>query len=57
VLLGRGIERIRAYAPRHHGIDVAPLADASERIAVDAERVERSGEPLPPLDPPRIEPR
>jgi predicted metal-dependent hydrolase len=53
-LMRRAIRRIRAYGPRHRGMDVAALAGAAEAHASAIEDEERAGRDIPQIDPPRI---
>ncbi len=54
VLMRRALSRITRFGKRHHGIDLERLAAEIESQAELVEAADRSGEPLPALEPPRI---
>jgi predicted metal-dependent hydrolase len=55
-LMRRALSRIERYPLDHGGIDVRGLAGEVDRHAAAVEAAERSGDPLPAVEPPMIEP-
>jgi uncharacterized protein len=56
-LLRRALSRISDHRPRHRGIELDGLVDGVERQAEAMERADRGGDPMPEIEPPRIETR
>ena len=54
-LMRRALSRIAGHRPRHRGIELDPLVEEVERQAEAVERADRGGDPMPEIQPPRIE--
>lgn len=54
MLLRRAVERIKPYGPRHRGVDIRALTEATSAVAESIEGERRTRRSLPPQDFPRI---
>ncbi|MGH2686112.1 MAG: hypothetical protein ACRDJP_11660, partial [Actinomycetota bacterium] len=54
-LMRRALSRIAGHRPAHRGIELDALVEEVERQAAVVEEADRSGGPMPEIEPPGIE--